>query len=138
MNHSEATIQAELYHQCRLIGLRVALELKTSVGRLDLVILSDRECVQAIVEVKKMKPFYETLQVRRYKTLGIPVFDLWRIEDCASMALTLAGVNGDGVPLSVINSQSFKLSEDHPLALPKRGSRKRLMKSLSQNRYFFG
>jgi hypothetical protein len=122
-NHSEATIQAELYHQCRCRGLAVVLELSTAVGRLDLAIMTPTGNALAAVEVKKMKPVYETKQMRRYRTLGLPLFELWRMADCESMAEQLAKIGGDGI--SVERLKAAKLPEGHPLKRPSKMDRLR-------------
>ena len=78
--HSEALVQAEFYHQCRLAGVPVALEVTTKVGRLDAVVLSEcREWALAIVECERYKANPNTRQLGRYGTLGVPVYVLCRI-----------------------------------------------------------
>jgi len=90
--NSEANVQAEFYHQCRLIGLPVALEVTTPVGRLDVAVLNATGdgCV-AIVECKKAACMIsaELGQVRRYKKIGVPVYGLTDKQRCRGLAKTI-------------------------------------------------
>jgi hypothetical protein len=80
MLDSEANLQGEFYHACKLIGLQCALEVSTRAGRLDAVVLSaDRGRILAIIEVKKHAFSFlngHSSQIIRYKRLGVPVYGL--------------------------------------------------------------
>ena len=86
---SEAIIQAEFYHACRLIGLPCLLELTTPAGRLDAVVVSsDFKRMLAIVECKHNehgKVFFSR-QIKRYKALGVPVYGLAKVERASRLA----------------------------------------------------
>lgn len=75
---SEAVIQAEFYHQCRLIGLPCTLEWGSALGRMDLVVFNRQWThVLAIVETKRWyTPNPSSRQIARYKKSGAPVFGL--------------------------------------------------------------
>ena len=91
--NTEANLQAELYHACRLIGLQVAVEVTSSFGRFDVLILSDdRKRGIAIVEVKQENWQFShgtTPQIRRYKLSGLPVYGLAAGKDPHKLALSL-------------------------------------------------
>ena len=97
---TEATIQAELYHQCRLMGLRAVLEYNTPVGRMDLVVLSeDGKSVVAGVECKRPttqsgrrrneNQTANSRQMRRYQTTGITMLILISIDRAEEVAKTI-------------------------------------------------
>lgn len=123
---SEATIQAEFYHQCRLIGLPCVLELSTPRGRLDCVILSaDGLRALAIVEVKR-RVMRHTRQIQRYKGFGIPVFGLWQFDRAAKLASQLKrqhyDTNAPGITIdAMMNAEhklrKFELSLDESITL---------------------
>jgi hypothetical protein len=77
---TEATLQAEFYHACRLIDLTCALEVTTPAGRVDCMILDKtKTMLLAIVEVKDSPTAFlnsSLVQIHRYKTLGVPVYGL--------------------------------------------------------------
>ena len=95
---TEATIQAEFYHQCRLKGIQCAVEysvVKCFVGGgsssrsiFDLVILNkERTKVWAIVEVKKDEThsyeytWYNTEQGRKYRQYHLPIYLVITMQD---------------------------------------------------------
>lgn len=73
----EANIQAEFYHRCRGIGLRLCLEYKYEHCRFDAVMIGDDDMVYAIVEFKsRIYPIdgvYDTKQIRKYSQYNIPI-----------------------------------------------------------------
>lgn len=74
---TEASIQSEFYHWCRVIGLNCCPEFHTPVGRLDAAVFSpgwDR--LLAVVECKRPGRHVGRKQLERYKTIGVPVFTL--------------------------------------------------------------
>jgi len=94
---TEATIQAELYHQCRLLGLRAVLEYNTPVGRIDLVVLTpDGKAIVAGVECKRpttangrrRDEHYtaNSKQVNRYRTTGLTMLTLISFEEAKEVA----------------------------------------------------
>lgn len=91
--NTEANLQAEFYHACRLIDLPVSLEVSTPAGRLDCAILdANRTMLLAIVEVKDSPTAFlggESLQIQRYKTLGVPVYGLSPRNDPHRLAATI-------------------------------------------------
>ena len=100
---TETTIQGEFYHQARLIGLKCILELHTPAGRLDVAVFSDDWSeVTAIVECKK-GALYLSNQIRKYKTLGVPVFGLNKLDKCAHLAAQIKRNHSKGVPLRKID-----------------------------------
>jgi hypothetical protein len=74
---SEANIQAELYHQCKLRGIKIYLEYRHEGCVFDAVIVRDFEIV-AIVECKSYNssdvPNLTTKQYARYSSFGVPLF----------------------------------------------------------------
>lgn len=94
---TEATIQAELYHHCRLLGLRAVLEYNTPVGRMDLVVLTpDGKAIVAGVECKRPTTHTgrrrdehytaNSRQVNRYRTTGITMLTLISFEGAKELA----------------------------------------------------
>ena len=73
----EANIQAEFYHRCRLLGLRLCLEYKYEHSRFDAVMLDSDDNIYAIIEFKsRIKPIigdYNTKQIKKYQQYGIPI-----------------------------------------------------------------
>lgn len=73
----EANIQAEFYHRCRLLGLRLCLEYKYEHCRFDAVMLDNKDNIYAIIEFKsRIKPIigdYNTKQIKKYQQYGIPI-----------------------------------------------------------------
>ena len=90
---AEANLQAEFYHQCRLIDLQLALEVTTPAGRLDAAILTpDRLNLVAIVEVKRSKLSFNegrSRQILNYKALGVPVYGLDTTTDPKRLARSI-------------------------------------------------
>lgn len=106
---SEAMIQAEVYHQCRLLGIAVALELSVPHGRLDIAIFN-KACthIMGIMEVKKSDMAKrQTKQCFRYESIGLPFILVTRtgIRDAVKWASTLSG----GLSLDEINSMSVPI-----------------------------
>lgn len=71
---SEATLQAEFYHQCRLQGIECFLEYRAfwngkSGSRFDAVIIKDNQ-IKAIVELKSRKNL-EKAKIWREKKRGM-------------------------------------------------------------------
>lgn len=110
---TEANIQAEFYHACRLIDLPVSLEIRTPAGRLDAAVLShDRLHLLAVVEVKRNKyQFHDgkSRQIVRYKALGVPVYGLHGDQDAHKLAATIKTAEGNspGKPLAEISKMIF-------------------------------
>lgn len=73
----EANIQAEFYHRCRLLGLRLCLEYRYEHCRFDAVMLDRNDNIYAIIEFKsRIKPIkgeYKTKQIDKYSKYGIPI-----------------------------------------------------------------
>lgn len=107
---TEANIQAEFYHQARLINLPVVLEFRTPVGILDVAILNImRDGIVAIVECKRSQtPKFnsESWQIKRYKRIGVPVYGLADFERAARLAASIKSKHGNksGVLLTAIPS----------------------------------
>ena len=95
---TEATIQAEFYHHCRLKGIQCALEYSAVLhsvdgtisprSRFDIVILNrDKTKVWAIIEVKKEEnhsheyTWYKTEQGEKYKQYGLPIYLVVTMQD---------------------------------------------------------
>ena len=95
---TEATIQAEFYHQCRLKGIQCALEYsafirfvdgrRSPISIFDMVILNrERTKVWAIIEVKKDEThsheytWYNTEQGKKYKKYGLPIYLVITMQD---------------------------------------------------------
>lgn len=87
----EANIQAELYHQCKLHNIRCLLEYKIPKQggrkgcRLDAVIYDKDRKILLIIETKSyvrknQEPKLNTVQLNRYRELGVPVMVIGRIE----------------------------------------------------------
>src|SRR5271169_7045453 len=101
MFDAEANIQAEFYHQCKLIGLECRLEVTTPVGRLDAVILAPGlQRVLAIVEVKREAASFEQRQIERYKTLGVPVYGLKNAARALKLAATIKAKHADDLGIT--------------------------------------
>lgn len=88
--NNEANITAEFYHQCRLLGIQIALEVTIPFGRIDIAILNKKRThLIAIIEAKKDGRPFDHNQIERYKQLGVPVYGLNRIEHAKRLALTI-------------------------------------------------
>lgn len=99
---TEATIQAEFYHQAKLIGLNCVMEFSTPCGRLDIAAFNDEwSAVIAIVEVKKGR-LSLTQQIVRYKKIGVPVFGLNRVDKCRALATQIKRDYASGVFVNAI------------------------------------
>jgi hypothetical protein len=115
--NTEANIQAEFYHACRLIDLPVALEIRTPAGRVDCMVLDkDRTMVLAIVEVKDSPNAFlsgNMLQIQRYKTLGVPVYGLCPRNCAHRLAATIKRKHQfpNGVFISVFAGQKSYVRE---------------------------
>lgn len=113
---SEANLQAEFYHACRLIDLPCALEVTTPAGRHDAVILSaDRRAILAIIEVNPHKADFmggRSPQITRYKSIGAPVYGLSPEKDPHRLAATLKErhANDAGVQLAAIIARRNELA----------------------------
>ena len=74
---TEANIQAEFYHQCRLLKIPCYLEFKFGNSRFDAVIYRPKTYeILIIIEVKnyiKPKKEYNTLQFYKYKKYNLPI-----------------------------------------------------------------
>lgn len=105
-NTAEANVQAEFYHQCRLLGLNCELEMSTPVGRLDCAILSeDADRLLCIIECKRedrLIPMWETRQIKRYKTIGVPVHYLCSFSECEAMVRHIIAAKDPGKPMSEV------------------------------------
>jgi hypothetical protein len=87
---SEANIQAEFYHQCRLLGVPCVLEFITPAGRLDAAILNaSLSRVLAIVECKRDGARVRPYQIARYERVGVPVHTLCSKDAAAGLAESL-------------------------------------------------
>lgn len=133
MLDSEANLQGEFYHACRLLGVQCALEVSTRAGRLDAVVLSDdRARILAIVEVKKHAFSFlngHSSQIIRYKRLGVPVYGL-HPEKCAHRlaktiqskhskdeGISLLAARGDSVWTKKLDSsKTFEVKRDRWIA----------------------
>src|SRR4051812_28490794 len=88
----EANTQAEFYHQARLIGLPILLELATPLGRHDIAILRpDKSGVVALIECKRQgrRVYGNSRQIQRYKLLGVPIYGLNDPSRAARLAETI-------------------------------------------------
>ncbi len=108
---TEANLQAEFYHECKLIGLPCSLEVITPAGRLDAVVLNAAKTqFLAIIEVKRDPVSFlggYSTQIKRYKRLGVPVYGLSSHNDPAKLAATIKAKHFafPGVPIEKISSQ---------------------------------
>lgn len=96
---SEANVQAEFYGFCKEIGLNCVLELHTPFGRVDCAIFSsDWKKLLAVVECKHVKQgvVKRTMQIMRYKRLGVPVYGLAKMDSMA-LAKTIKEANHFGI-----------------------------------------
>lgn len=74
---TECEIQAELYHQCRLAGIKCRLEIHTRCGRPDALICTpDGAAVYLVIECKTDDDKLCPRQLSRYRGLGIDVMTL--------------------------------------------------------------
>lgn len=74
---AEANLQAEIYHQARLAGLPLALEVTTPAGRHDAVVLNPSHShLIALIECKRSALSFtgKSSQIERYKRLGLPLY----------------------------------------------------------------
>lgn len=96
---SEANIQAEFYHQCRLLGVPCVLEFITPVGRHDACIFSpDFTHLRAIVECKNNRCGMfnpASRQYQRYKSLGVPIYDLCSMDKALELAALIKTIYCD-------------------------------------------
>ncbi len=89
---SEANIQAEFYHCCKQIGLNCTLEFNTPVGRMDAAIFCEHWVkLLAIVECKHNRSgiVKHTAQIERYKSIGVPVYGVAKLDRCVNLAKTI-------------------------------------------------
>lgn len=109
---SEAEIQADVYACLKLLGLDVRLEYSTPMGRLDVAIISDDgKRILAAVECKKHKILnFNTYQLKRYRSIGIPVATADPHTDIQSLAHTVCEASKwNGIPINdVKNLPRFK------------------------------
>ena len=124
----EANVQAEFYHQARLVGMVCVLEFMSPAGRLDLVVLNDEaDRLLCIVECKRetrRSDFDQSAQVARYRQLGVPVLCLMMRDESASLVKRImkefvSNPEHTGVKLSDLNKipkitrgQSRRFSRD--------------------------
>jgi Holliday junction resolvase-like predicted endonuclease len=95
---SEANIQAEIYHQCRLRDIPCYLEYKVKTEnskgcRFD-VVIHKNNMIKAIIEVKSRKlkhslkgkdRWISTKQCMRYSQFEVPVYYINRMEDVSAL-----------------------------------------------------
>lgn len=87
---TEAEIQAEFYHQCRLVGILCRLELHTRAGRPDCIIgTKDGNKAAVVVEVKRGATRLDHRQLARYRWLGLDVFTLCHSEEIPRLVARL-------------------------------------------------
>lgn len=81
---SEANIQAEFYHQCKLATVKCYLEYTLDNCRFDAIIYNESNEIVFIVEFKSYKTFKpeitSTKQIEKYKKHGIQIIMISRIE----------------------------------------------------------
>src|SRR4051812_36051654 len=105
----EANIQAEFYHEFRQLGLPCLLEYTTVTGRHDLAIFN-AACDQLLCIIEcKNNEWRGAGQLLRYQRLGVPIFKLCRLVDCAPLAMRIKGeffgaVPRRGVPLEELKN----------------------------------
>jgi hypothetical protein len=127
---TEATIQAEFYHQCRLLGLTCVLEYTTPVGRLDAVVFAEGlSAIIAGVECKRPRTHSGTRrnevalensrQLQRYRSTGITMFTLIRFEDAERLARLIKDM------LQSATAEPTSLDRVHSTERPKRRRRVR-------------
>ena len=110
---NEANVQAEFYHQAKLIGLNCILEWTTPKGRLDIAILNSQETkVFAIIECKRSeRPRWKSSrQFARYSKLGVPVLALQKTEDATALARQMLSLT-TGVASHSVSVDSILESE---------------------------
>jgi len=119
MLDSEANLQAEFYHQCKLIGQQCALEVTTRVGRLDIAVLSADRCrILAIVEAKKSHAYFangQSAQIQRYKLLGLPVYGLSPSVCPERLAKTIQAKHGSDQGIALPFAAGIKLFVPTPI-----------------------
>lgn len=81
---TEANIQAEFYHQCKLNGINCYLEFTHGKCRFDAIIYNNEGVVRFIVEFKSYKTnrpeIIDTGQIKRYSSYNIPVIMITRMQ----------------------------------------------------------
>lgn len=111
----EANVQAEFYHWCRLLGCNCVLEMRTPAGRIDVAILDDQSTrLLCIVECKRegrRHGISETCQIRRYKTIGVPVFGLDRRDKAEKLVRQIlrdyvTNTQYDGISIKQVRSMA--------------------------------
>jgi DNA-binding MurR/RpiR family transcriptional regulator len=90
---TEANIQAEFYHQCRLKGVECYLEYKHEQSRFDAIIIKNNDVV-LIVEFKSYKTDKKgktkTKQLDKYRQYGIPVLLITRMNQIEQVIASLS------------------------------------------------
>lgn len=107
MKITEANIQAEFFFWAKTHGLKVILEFKTPVGRLDVAVFNDDLTeIVAIVEVKRKRVNPLSKQIQRYGTIGVHVYGLWEKDKAEELVLNIKEIHktGIGIPLQKVLS----------------------------------
>lgn len=101
---SEATIQAEIYHQLKILGIVCYLEYpfniiykgKARIVRADLVVVKNDNIV-CVCEVKNHilynSPNKKTLQYHKYEILGIPFFYCMNVSQIGKCVSDIARIH---------------------------------------------
>lgn len=135
---TEATLQAEFYHACRLLEIPCILELETPAGRLDAAILnSAHTALLCIVEVKRNEYSLRngnSPQLVRYRKLGAPVLTLTHKDNPHTLAQFIKDAAYTGTPLSHI--QTLTHIKEHRRQERKASRAKRLYERWNENLNF--
>jgi hypothetical protein len=104
LSYSEATIQAELYHQFRAIGVKCYLEVVTAYGVIDILVLNEKCRGVAIIECKRAgiaESVYRK-QIERYKNIGLPVYSFNRFEEAKELADKIDTIHSNDYGLDLL------------------------------------
>jgi hypothetical protein len=86
---TEANIQAEFYHSCKMNGINCYLEYKIDGCRFDAVIYDNTNEILAIVEIKSYitdkEPRRNTKQIKKYSLHSLPIFMISRLDQIESV-----------------------------------------------------
>lgn len=108
---SEAQVAAEVYHQFRKLNVPIRMELTTSVGRLDAVILDQSMSrAVAVIEIKRDESEVgNSDQTERYGAFGLPLYWIASTKEAMAMAPLIALRHGKDHGMALSDMATFSV-----------------------------